>query len=168
MVPTFTVVLLTGEASGFALRYRRGYAVDFHHDLPDPARHRSDSSIPVTTTNGGLNKQLRIANQPSSTGLELGVDQEPLRHRFLSYTFPSCSPDTSHPVVLDRPDFVTATPTHPGRSPKTACRQLQLTATTVNQCRSFTSIRNDSTSWRTICAFTPITLTPSAGRGVVD
>ena len=162
MVPTFTVVRLTGEASGFTpaasswLRRRPS---------PRPAGpdtyHRSDSSPPATTISDGPDKRLRTANQPRSTGLELGDDQEALRHRFLSYTFPSCSPDTAHPVVLDRPDFVTAAPTHPRRSPRTGCRQLYLAATTANQCRSPTSIRYNSASWRTQCSSTPIALTPS-------
>ena len=75
MVPTFTVVRLTGEASGFApaasswLRRRPS---------PRPAGpdtyHRSDSSPPATTISDGPDKRLRTANQPRSTGLELGDD----------------------------------------------------------------------------------------------
>ena len=69
MVPTFTVVRLTGEASGFTpaasswLRRRPS---------PRPAGpdtyHRSDSSPPATTISDGPDKRLRTANQPRSTG----------------------------------------------------------------------------------------------------
>ena len=75
MVPTFTVVRLTGEVPGFApaasswLRRRPS---------PRPAGpdtyRRSDSSPPATTVNDGPDKRLRTANQPRSTGLELGDD----------------------------------------------------------------------------------------------
>lgn len=56
---------------------------------------------------------MRTAHQPGSTGFELVDDEEALRHRFLAYTFPSCSPGTTRPVVPDRPDFVAAAPTLP-------------------------------------------------------
>ena len=79
MVPTFTVVRLTGEASGFTpaasswLRRRPS---------PRPAGpdtyHRSDSSPPATTISDGPDKRLRTANQPRSTGLELGVHYAPI------------------------------------------------------------------------------------------
>ncbi|WP_222432416.1 hypothetical protein, partial [Leekyejoonella antrihumi] len=55
--------------------------------------------------------RVRTAHQPVSTGFELVDDEEALRHRFLAYTVPSCSPGTAHPVVPDRPDFVAAAPT---------------------------------------------------------
>jgi len=36
-----------------------------------------------------------------------------VRHRFLAYTFPSCSPRPVHPAVLNRRDFVEAAPALP-------------------------------------------------------
>ena len=57
---------------------------------------------------------VRTAHQPRSTGFELVDDEEASRHRFLTYTFPSCSPGTARPVVPNRPDFVAAAPTLPG------------------------------------------------------
>ena len=116
------------------LRHRRGYAVDLHHDLPDPT-HSPFRQFPTPTTTWlvGHHGRLRTALQPQSTGFELVDDQEALRHRFLTYTFPSCSPDPAHPVVLDRPDFVAAAPTHPQRSPRPGCRQLHPTATTAKR-----------------------------------
>lgn len=43
-----------------------------------------------------------------------GNESRGVKHRFLSYTFPSSSPGPTHPVVLGRPDFVEAAPTLPG------------------------------------------------------
>jgi hypothetical protein len=57
---------------------------------------------------------MRTANQPLSTGFELALLEEAYQHRFLTCTFPSCSPGPAHPAVLDRPDFVEAAPTFPG------------------------------------------------------
>ena len=57
---------------------------------------------------------MRTATQPTSAGLELVASSRGVRHRFLAYTFPSCSPHPAHPAVLNRRDFVEATPTLPG------------------------------------------------------
>jgi hypothetical protein len=57
---------------------------------------------------------VRTATQPASTGLELVASSRGVRHRFLAYTFPSCSPHPAHPAVLNRRDFVEAAPTFPG------------------------------------------------------
>lgn len=161
MVPTFTVIRSTGEAPGFApavsswLRRRPS---------PRPARpdtyHRSDSSPPHGHLADDHEKWVRTAHQPRSTGFELVDDEEASRHRFLAYTFPSCSPSTARPVVPDRPDFVAAAPIHPWRSPRTDCRQLHRAAATAKRCRSLTSIRNNSASWRTTCSSTPSAFTP--------
>ena len=59
-------------------------------------------------------RRIRTAYEPKSTGLELATHQEALQHRFLAYTFPSRSPNPTHPAVLDRSDFVAAAPTLPG------------------------------------------------------
>jgi hypothetical protein len=53
---------------------------------------------------------------PDPPGSSWSSDEEALRHRFLTYTVPSCSPGPTHPVVLSRPDFVAAAPTLPGVS----------------------------------------------------
>ena len=97
------------------LRPRRGYAVDLHHDLPGPA-HPTDPTVPHRPGCMACSpdRQVRTALQPRSAGFELVDDEEALQHRFLTYAFPSCSPDPAHPVVLDRPDFVAAAPTLPG------------------------------------------------------
>ena len=115
----------------------------------------------LTTTKG----RVRTAHQPRSTGFELVDDEEALRHRFLAYTFPSCSPGTARPVVPNRPDFVAAAPIHPRRSPRADCRQLHPAAATAKRCRSLTSIRNNSASWRTMCSSTPSRVTPSNRAG---
>ncbi len=73
----------------------------------------------------------RSWHRPRSTGFELVNDEEASPHRFLAYTFPSCSPGTARPVVPDRPDFVAAAPIHPRRSPGTDCRQLHPAAATT-------------------------------------
>src|SRR5665647_1035031 len=145
--------------------YKR-QAVDLHHDLPDPT-HTTVPTVPHPWRPPGWRPpgRLRTALQPASTGFELVEDQEASRHRFLTCTFPSCSPDPAHPAVLDRPDFVAAAPTQPRRSPGPGCRQLHPTATTAKRCRSLTSIRNNSASWRTTCSSTPITLTSSKRAG---
>ena len=57
---------------------------------------------------------MRTATQPASAGLELVASSRGVRHRFLAYTFPSCSPHPAHPAVLNRRDFVEAAPTLPG------------------------------------------------------
>ena len=162
MVPTFTVVRSTGEAPGFApavsswLRRR-----------PSPRPARPDTFTVPTVLHAGpppgwrLPTRICTALQPASTGFELVDDQEALRHRFLTCTFPSRSPGTARPVVPDRPDFVAAAPTHPRRSPRAGCRQLHPAAATAKRSRSLTSIRNNSASWRTTCSSTPITATPS-------
>jgi hypothetical protein len=90
------------------LRHRRGYAVDIHHGLPAQA---SKTRPGVPARQGG---QARTATQPTSAGLELVASSRGVRHRFLAYTFPSCSPHPAHPAVLNRRDFVEAAPTLPG------------------------------------------------------
>ena len=169
VVPTFTVVRSMGEAPGFApavsswLRRRHS---------PRPAgpdtRHRSDSSPRRPPTGCRCSTRIRTALPPRSTGFERVDDQEALRHRFLSCTVPSRSPGPTHPVVLDRPDFVAAAPTQTRRSPDPGCRQLHPAATTAERWWSLTSIRNNSASWRTMCSSTPIVRTPAlrSGRSV--
>ncbi len=115
MVPTFTAFRSTGEVPGFApavsswLRRRPS---------PRPVRpdtyNRPDSSPTPRPPGWRPRGQVRTAHQPRSTGFELVDDEEASRHRFLAYTFPSCSPGTARPVVPNRPDFVAAAPTLPG------------------------------------------------------
>ena len=97
------------------LRSRRGYSAGLHHDLPGPA-HVTVLTVPRPRHPPGwqARRKVRTAHQPRSTGFELVDDEEVLRHRFLAYTFPSCSPGTARPVVPNRPDFVAAAPTLPG------------------------------------------------------
>ena len=118
------------------LRSRRGYAVDLHHDLPGPT-HSPSRQFPTAERRlaDGHPARLRTALQPGSTGFELVDDQEALRHRFLTCTFPSRSPGPARPVVPDRPDFVAAAPTHPRRSPSAGCRQLHPAATTAKRSK---------------------------------
>jgi len=116
------------------LRHRRGYAVDIHHGLPAQA---SKTRPGVPARQGG---QARTATQPTSAGLELVASSRGVRHRFLAYTFPSCSPHPAHPAVLNRRDFVEAAPTLPG-DPGSGCLQLYSAATTAKKWRSFTPIR---------------------------
>jgi hypothetical protein len=52
--------------------------------------------------------------QPRSARFELAPDQGAVTHRFLSYSFPSRSPDPHHLAVLARPGFVRAAPALPG------------------------------------------------------
>ncbi len=160
VVPTFTVVRSTGEVPGFAPA-----ASSWLRRRPSPRPtgpstcHRSGSSPPRTPTGCRHSTRLRTALPPRSTGFERVDDQEALRHRFLAYTFPSRSPGPTHPAVLGRPDFVAAAPTRTRRSPGPGCRQLHPTATTAKRCRSLTSIRNNSASWRTTCSSTPRVVT---------
>ena len=166
MVPTFTVVRSTGEAPGFApavsswLRRRPS---------PRPARpdtyHRPDSSPRRAAAWLAAPTRLRTAHQPRSTGFELVDDEEALRHRFLTYTFPSCSPGTARPVVPDRPDFVAAAPTLPGVPQGQAAASFTQPLRRRSDARSLTSIRNNSASWRTTCSSTPTVSTPSSRSG---
>jgi len=65
------------------LRYRRGYAVPFHHSLPNRHLHSVRSSPPE------MREWIRTATQPVSTGFELVGLLRGFTHRFLAYTFPS-------------------------------------------------------------------------------
>ena len=162
VVPAFTVVRSTGEAPGFAPA-----ASSWLRRRPSPRPPGPDTlTLPGVPRAGrrpfaDAPTRLRAAHPPRSTGFERVDDEEALRHRFLAYTFPSRSPDPTHPAVLGRPDFVAAAsrphPTFPGPG----CRQLHRAATTTRRWWSLTSIRNNSASRRTTCSSTPITLTPS-------
>jgi len=162
VVPAFTVVRSTGEAPGFAPA-----ASSWLRRRPSPRPPGPDTlTLPGVPRAGrrpfaDAPTRLRAAHPPRSTGFERVDDEEALRHRFLAYTFPSRSPDPTHPAVLGRPDFVAAAsrphPTFPGPG----CRQLHRAATTTRRWWSLTSIRNNSASRRTTCSSTPSVRTPA-------
>src|SRR6202022_2224354 len=81
--------------------------VDIHHSLPAQA---SKTRPGVPRRQGG---QVRTATQPTSAGFELVASSRGVRHRFLAYTFPSCSPPPPHPAAPNRRDFVESAPTLP-------------------------------------------------------
>ena len=54
--------------------YASDATLSFTTNREEPTYHRSDSSPPATTISDGPDKRLRTANQPRSTGLELGDD----------------------------------------------------------------------------------------------
>ena len=154
--------LLSGQrvrCPALPLRSRRGYAADLHHDLSGPARAPS-RQFPGSGRRlaGGSPSGYAPQSRPDPPGFERVDDEEASQHRFLAYTFPSCSPGTARPAVPNRPDFVAAAPARPQRSPGTGCRQLHPAAATTGRSRSSTSIRKSSASWRTTCSSTPRTV----------
>jgi len=53
-------------------------------------------------------RRVRAAIQPIPTGFEPAGDSRGVKHRFLSYTFPSRQPNPNHPVAPARPGVVGA------------------------------------------------------------
>ncbi len=137
VVPTFTAVRLTREASGFAPAASPWLRRSPSPWPPGPSFRDQTRSSPLPHARG---QRVRAAYQPRSAGLELAAHQEAYRHRFLAYAFSSCSPGPTHPAVLSRPDFVEAAPTLPGdprvRLPPASPHRYDGKATKVSHLRS--------------------------------
>lgn len=108
------------------LWHRHGYAVGLHYGL---RTQECEPGPKFPAVKGGCAPQ----PSPNPPDLELVQISRGVRHRFLAYTFPSCSPGPTHLAVLGRPDFVAAAPTLPRRSPRPGCRQLPPAATTAGR-----------------------------------
>lgn len=163
MVPTFTVVRSTGEAPRFApavsswLRRRHSPRPAGPNTCKPSRQFPTQAAAWLTATTNGYAPHSR-PDPPGSSGSTI---KRLYNTGSYTYTFPSRSPGTARPVVPNRPDFIAAAPTHPRRSPGPGCRQLHPAAATAKRCRSLTSIRNNSASWRTTCSSTPRMRTPA-------
>jgi len=111
VVPVFTVVRLIEEepdsAPAVSPRLRRRLLAR----PSEPSASPPGSSPAATTTAVGTHH-----SRPASTRFEPVKRWEALRHRFLTCSFRSRSPDPHHLAVLARPGFVRAAPSLPGTS----------------------------------------------------
>ena len=87
-----------------SLRHRHGYPAALHRGLPAGVC-RPTQKFPDQPTRRG-----RTAPEPISTRFE-PVAVKRRKHRFLTYSSSSRSPDPHHLAVLARPGFVGAAPT---------------------------------------------------------
>ena len=101
-VPTFTMNRSSGEVPSHtpaaSPRLRRGHP---------PWPPEPTTSIPPRSSPPDR-RRVRAAIQPIPTGFEPAGDSRGVKHRFLSYTFPSRQPNPNHPVAPARPGVVGA------------------------------------------------------------
>ena len=134
MVPTFTD-LVAGRCPAISRRPRHGYAAGLHRGLL-PGRRNRPRSCPPQSEVGARRPQ------PISTRFELVGHLRRLHHRFLAYTFSSCSPgpppsgSAGHVPALS--GLLPPSPASPG----SGCPQLQPAAATASGGGPFTSTRS--------------------------